>query len=202
MTVVDLGQHARGTTGACFWLCLAAGLSRIGWNAPAASDAFSDSEPALVHRVAAMSFEDLNVGCRSRALDKSPVGELAARLRQHFCVGPQAILLQPRVVQTVFPAFALIAARADRGGINDYKRWVGRLGCTEYADELIIHTAARGLGIKLRIVPYTPRTAAGTWNISEYPHPDADDHPPDANGGQFITMGNNDVHFVWLAPSE
>ena len=29
--VVDLGQHAGPTTGACFWLCLAGALSTCGW---------------------------------------------------------------------------------------------------------------------------------------------------------------------------
>ena len=30
--VVDLGQHACSTTGACFWLCLSAGLSVSDWH--------------------------------------------------------------------------------------------------------------------------------------------------------------------------
>ena len=195
--IVDLGQHAGGTTGACFWLSLAAGLSRTGWTIPIQSDAFADVSPTLLRRVSEMSVTDMNVGCRSRALDSSPVGELAVRLRHSFCAGPSALLLQPRVLQTVFPAFALIAHRADRASMSSYKKWVGRLACTEYADELVVHVVARELGITIRVVPYTPRTAVAPWRISEYTSP-----LPVEGQRQCVTLGNNDVHYVWLSAHE
>ena len=43
-------------------------------------------------------------------------------------------------------------------------------------------------------VPHTPASAAGRWSISQY-------QPPGADLGDDLTvlLGNNDLHYVWLA---
>ena len=201
-TVVDLGQYAAGTSGACFWLCLAAGLSRCDWAMPEDSHAFNNVDPGLMDKVAAMTHEQLDVGCNSRVLEHTAVGDLALRLRRHFCAGADAVLLRPEAIETIFPAFALMGRRTDRAGLKHYQRWVSRLAETEYADELVINMVVRELGISLRMVPFTPSTAASSkFKITEYPQPpDGSECTMERDRGM-ITMGNNDIHFVWLMVS-
>ena len=92
--------------------------------------------------------------------------------------------------------------RTDRAGLKHYQRWVSRLAETEYADELVINMVVRELGISLRMVPFTPSTAASSkFKITEYPQPpDGSECTMERDRGM-ITMGNNDIHFVWLMVS-
>ena len=191
---VDLGQHAGGTTAACFWLSLAAGLSRTTWAMPRAASAFADAPLSLLHDVASMTLEDMNVGCGSKALNDTPVGRLAYMLRAYMCHGPSAVLLRPSVIARIYPAFALLATTANRQQITHYKRWVERLGSSEYADELVIHAVVHELGVCIRVVPYTPATSRAPWRIPEYRPEGARERPAPE-----VLLGNNDVHYVWLS---
>ena len=78
--------------------------------------------------------------------------------------------------------------------IDKYKTWVGKLANREYADELVVAAVSLELQIKIVCVPHTPATAGGTWAITKYQPPNtdlADDHT--------VVLGNNDVHYMWLA---
>ena len=168
---VDLGQYAHGTTGACFWLSLAAGLSRTAWRMPehgnvSAEDA--DVIHTLLLETSRMTQADMDVGCQSRALNESAVGRLAYRLRRLMCHGDQAILLRRDILSRIFAAFAALAAGSAPRSMNDYKRWVARLATTEYADELVVQAVVHTLRIHIRIVPFTPATARAPWYIPTY----------------------------------
>jgi hypothetical protein len=128
------------------------------------------------------------------AIKNSPIGELAATLRAHFCQGSAAVLLQPAVMARIFPAFACLTSDGKRRTLAHYKAWVQKVGLNEFADELILVAVARELQVRIVVVPWTPSNAVAPWVISSYP--DTEEGEPDL---PTIYMGNNDVHYVWLA---
>jgi hypothetical protein len=71
---------------------------------------------------------------------------------------------------------------------------VQKVGTKEYADELILAAVAQELQIRIVVVPWTPINSVAMWSITSYP--DRDLGQPDL---PTIHMGNNDVHYVWLA---
>ena len=189
--VVDLGQFAGQTSGACFWLCLAAGLSRGSWNIDAqALPDLSEAAP-LLQEVRAMNVHALSL----ERIGQSSLGGFAEKLRLFMCAGPHAVLLRSDMMELLYAAFAALGQTHDRT-MQQYTNWVGRLGTREYADELVVLAVARALKVKIICVPHTPASAAGQWSISQY-------QPPGANFADHLTvvMGNNDLHYVWLDAS-
>ena len=141
------------------------------------------------------------------------LGQLAFSLRQHFCgrvgmenldgppqsvTGEVCVMRRPAMLRRFFPAFALLGLSSNLGArpMDAYKTWVRRVRDHEFADELIVAAAAIELGIRLVCIPYTPATAASAWSISQYQprHAETAEH-------RVIYLGNNDVHYVWLAQS-
>ena len=57
---VDLGQFAGGTTAACFWLSLAAGLAHVQWEVPGQALPVLAEVPALLAKVREKCLSDLD----------------------------------------------------------------------------------------------------------------------------------------------
>ena len=187
--VFDFNEQAGETTGACFWLSLAAGLVSL---KPADRDRLSPTalpaDKSLLQLAAGQSLTVLhNAG--PAVIRDSALGRFAAALRAHFCEGPAAVLLQPAVQAAIFPAFACLSGSAQPRTLGHYKAWVARLAKTEYADELVVAAVTSVMKLRITIIPWTPPDAADTWIISSYP--DDPELPT-------IYLGNNDVHYVWL----
>ena len=191
--VVDLGQHAFKTTGACFWLCLAAGLSRCQWSGdahalPGISDCYQ-----LLSEVRAMPLVSLD-GANREAIEHTSLGIFAYKLRQHMCAGPTAVLLREDVMANIYAAFAGLEEGSATRTLTMYKAWVQKLATKEYADELVVSACAREFKIRIVCIPYTPQDVLPKWMISQY-------QPSDEfmTQDQTIFVGNNDVHYMWLA---
>ncbi len=153
--VVDLGQHAASTTGACFWLCLAAGLSKSGWRIEAhALPGLADSVELLAD-VQAMPLVDLD-GKPGRDIAQTPLGRFAFKLRQYMCAGPGSVLLRPDMKDKVYAAFAGIDPNDAARTLSMYKNWAQKLATKEYADELVLLACALELRVRIVCVPYTP----------------------------------------------
>jgi len=191
MQVLDFGMYAGDTTNACFWLCLAAGLTRSSWEPSAHALQGVDGILELWPQVRA---SDLVAMDRSATIALTPLGRFAEQLRKYMCDGPNAVLVRRDIMQRLFPAFAALDPRSARRGIQHYKEWVQRLADREFADELVIITVALELNVRIVCIPYTPAGAARPWAISNYAAPAT---PP----GNEIVLGNNDVHFMWITPA-
>ena len=195
VAVVDLGQHARRTTGACFWLCLAAGLASSSW---VPDQALPVTIPILLEQSRALDLRSLNGLCYHQATSSDirdgPLGSLAAAIREYFCAGEAAVLLRMDMLAKIYEAFACLEAGGPQRTIAMYKAWVDKLGRNEYADELVIVAVAMELHVNIVCVPYTPRQAPQPWAISTYSSPDAV-----AENDCTVLLGNNDVHYMWLA---
>ena len=74
---VDLGQFAGGTTAACFWLSLAAGLAHVQWEVPGQALPVLAEVPALLAKVRETSLSDLDHKTTSVSLRESAVGKVA-----------------------------------------------------------------------------------------------------------------------------
>lgn len=191
MQVVDLGMYAGDTTNACFWLCLVAGLSRSTWEPDAHALQGIEGIAALWPQVRAL---DLIAMDRSMAIGRTPLGLFAEKIRKYMCDGPNAVLVRRDMMQRIFPAFAALDSRSARRGLQHYKEWVQRLADREFADELVILAVTLELNVRIVCVPYTLPGAARPWAISNYA-------PPTAPPGNEIVLGNNDIHYMWLAAS-
>ena len=157
--VVDFGPYAGTSTSACFWLCLAAGLSTSSWQVP--PQALPGLEPAtsllreMQEKIPLVNLD----GAPASQIQNSPLGRLAFLLRQYMCEGNEAVLLRSDVRARIFPAFALIGSNRQQRTMQSYKRWVQRLASREYADELVILATASELRINIVCVLYTPTNA-------------------------------------------
>ena len=184
---LDLGQYAGDTTNACFWLCLAAGLTRSKW--------LPDSRQWLRLR----SFDDARVSpipTGDATIRDSHLGQFAKQLRHYMCLGDEAAMLQPRVRDKIYLAFATLGARGPRRTMQLYKQWVAKLASTEFADELVLLAVASELRVRIVCIPYT-RPGQPDWSISPYT-PAGHDVPEDRT----VLLGNDDVHYMWLASDE
>ena len=121
------------------------------------------------------------------------VGELAVQLRHHMCLGDEAAMLQPRIRDTIYQAFAALDARGPGRTLDQYKRWVGKLAVNEFADELVVRATAIELRVWITCVPYTPE-GRPDWAISKYAP--VGYVVPESN---MVVLGNDDVHYVWLS---
>ena len=90
----------------------------------------------------------------------------------------------------IYPAFAGLDVRGPVRTEALYTRWVQKLATKEYADELVVMSAALEFGIRITVVPFTPATALVQWAITSY--------GPE-NATVVVHMGNNDLHYVYLA---
>ncbi len=122
----------------------------------------------------------------------SHVGKLAVQLRHHMCLGDDAAMLQPRVRDKIYQAFAALGARGPCRTLALYKRWVAKLATHEFADKLVVLATACELRVRITCVPYT-RPGQADWRISRYA-PVGCDIPVD----QTVLLGNDDVHYMWL----
>ena len=189
---VDLGQYAGATTGACFWLALAAGLAHARWEVPGQALPALAELPALLSKVRETPLSDLDLKTASASLRASAVGQLALLLRQYMCNGPDEILLREDVLRMIFPAFAALDSQSDRRQLQHYKAWVKKLASKEYADELVVLATAQSLQVEIVCVPFTPASASDPWAIASYNSSTEARLPR-------VLLGNNDVHYMWLA---
>jgi hypothetical protein len=185
MAAVDFGQYAADTTAACFWLCLAAGLSTSDWQVDAQALPGLSDIADLLNDVRTMSLHGLDRAC-DKNFRKSSLGSLAARLRFYMCGGPHAVLLRQDMVDELSPAFAGIEEGSAARQLHHYKHWVSRLASREYADELVVVAVALELNIRIICVPYTPVAAPQAWAISTYAAGNAAE-------SHSVVVGNNDV---------
>ena len=192
MSILDYGQYAGNTSGACFWLCLAAGLAAVD------GDALGQALPA--EHTARTLLEQLRMDGVNHSVTSgtrtSALGRLAESLRLHFCSGPRAVLMRADVKSRIYGAFAILGVGKARRTELLYAQWVEKLATKEYADELVLLAVALELSIRIVIIPYTPASASRPWAIPTY---GSTGGAPDA--GRTIYLGNNDVHFVYLKPS-
>ena len=190
--VVDLGQHACSTTGACFWLCLAAGLSGCDWHIDAQDmPGIADCESLLAEM--RQSSPHLLDRAPSNDVEHSAVGRFAYRLRQHMCAGVQPVMLRHTMMTKIYAAFASLGGRdTDGRNLEAYKNWVQKLATKEYADELVVIACALELRVCIVCVPHTPNGLTH-WKITRY-QPPGEQLPE----GKTIYLGNNDVHYMWL----
>ena len=101
-------------------------------------------------------------------------------------------MLQPRIRDMIYQAFAALDARGPSRTLDQYKRWVGKLAVNKFADELVVRATAIELRVWITCVPYTP-PGRPDWVISQY-EPVGYDIPK----GRMVVLGNDDVHYVWL----
>ena len=89
----------------------------------------------------------------------------------------------------------MLAGEGRARTLHSYEQWVNKLADEEFADELVVLATSLELGVRIVCVPYTPKGAT-PWKISHYP-------PQDRPGMSDVVvhLGNDDVHYVWLAPT-
>ena len=172
VVAVDLGQYAGTTTAACFWLALAAGLSRLEWEIPAQALLGLGEAAELLSQTRRMQLRDLDQKDAGVRLQATPVGLVAEQLRKYMCAGDDAVLLRRDVVDRLYPAFAALDTNSARRQLPHYKQWVAKLATKEYADELIVLAVALELRIRIVCVPYIPRDSPRPWVITTYGPPD------------------------------
>jgi hypothetical protein len=191
--VWDLGEYAGTTSGACFWLSLAAGLAQcngdvLGQALPAEHEA-----RALLTQLRSQTLAH----CVAAGVRCSALGLLAQALRQHFCYGPTCVLLRADIKATIYAAFASLAMNGPRRTVQLYEQWVSKLAFKEFADELVVLAVALELSIRIVVVPYTPASALAPWLIPTYGPIEASQ-----DASRTIHLGNNDVHYVYLKPED
>jgi hypothetical protein len=191
--IVDLGQHAGTSTAACFWLCLAAGLSKCDWRVDAQAWPGLVGCSALLGGMMQMAIPDLD-GKPRQAIYESPLGRFAYRLRQYMCAGSDAVMLRPDMRDKIYLAYAGVDENSGVRTLAAYTAWVARLATKEYADELVVMACTLEFQIKIVCVPYTP-VGSNLWAISTY----APSREHLAWSRRTIYMGNNDVHYMWIA---
>ena len=129
----------------------------------------------------------------NQRIKDSPLSQLAAALRHHFCAGPSAVRTRSDVMARIFQAFAGVVDTGPMRTLQMYKTWVRRLAVDEFADELVVVAVACELKIRIVCIPFTPDSARMHWSISRY-HDSAVRAPSDC----IIHLGNNDMHYMWI----
>ena len=100
------------------------------------------------------------------------------------------MLLRDDMKARIYYAFAALDPRGPARTEQMYLRWVQKLATREYADELVVLCVALELGIRIRIIPYTPPSAIGQWAIATYGRENAE---------PMLHLGNNDAHYVYVS---
>ena len=179
----DLGMYAGRTINACFWLSLAAALTRSSW---IVTTRLRHGLPGFQAAINSSIPENAN------EIRHSEVATLAVQLRHHMCLGEGAAMFKPYIRDSIYQAFAVLGASSAPRTLQSYKNWVAKLATSEFADELVVLATAIELNVRIVCVPYT---APGQlqWQISKYP-PEG----RDVMSGATVYLGNDDVHYVWL----
>ena len=127
-------------------------------------------------------------------IEDTALGRFAYKLRRYMCAGSDAALLSEDMKSKVYAAFAGLEANSATRTLATYKYWVQKLATKEYADELVVLACAEEFKIRIVCVPHTPGGVLPKWSISKY-------QPPNqlVTEDQTIYLGNNDVHYMWLA---
>ena len=177
--VLDLGQYAGRTTGACFWLCLTAGLAERAPHVLAQALPGESEERRAVEQLCAMGARASAGGDHRR----TPLGVVAEALRTRFCGSESAVLLRPDMKAPIYNAFAGLDTRGPARTEQMYARWVERLSTREYADELVLLCVSMELGVRLTVIPCTPPLANSQWAITTY-GPQCADHVLFSSAGE------------------
>ena len=184
-------MHAGDTTAACFCIAFAAAWSRLP-ESPA-TDQRNDFFTSLIPlRQQVRETPCINLLASNRRSSSDPLGLLAQLLRHYFVKTDDCVLRRSRDEQLWFPAFAALTPAARSRILTDYRRWVARIAESEYADELVVAAVAKEVQVRIVVAPYTPRTAGDAWALSQ--------DERDLSDERIIYLGNDDVHYVWLAP--
>ena len=187
VSAVDLGANAGKTINACFWLSLAAALTRSPW-AP-----FSQLCDRLSCFHAAKA-SPIPVNVRDVAC--SAIGRFAVQLRHHICLGHEAVMLKPDVRDVIYQAYAALAMQGPVRSLEQYKHWVAKLATNEFADELVARVVSNELRVHITCLPYTP-LGQRDWQISHYSPVGLS--VPDS---KTVILANDDVHYVWLSTAQ
>ena len=97
-------------------------------------------------------------------------------------------------------AFAALQASAlGSEGVTPQQchRWLDKVSCNEFADELILAATAEYLKLCIVVVPYAPPSAVDQWAISEHPCRERRE-AQNVDGMRVVVLGNNDIHYVWI----
>ena len=97
----------------------------------------------------------------------------------------------PDLMAKIFPAFANLDVRGPVRTDALYRKWVGKLSVSEFADELVVMAVALELRIHICCIPHAPDSALSPWAPPTYGAP-----PLPGGVGDIIYVGNNDVHYV------
>ena len=112
-----------GMTGACFWLCLVAGLAECDEGVLAQALPGDHTACKCLARVRAIGVPE----CAAADPRHSDLGGCAEARRANFCSGATAAMIRPDLMARVYPAFAGLdvhgAARTDKL----YRQWVCKL---------------------------------------------------------------------------
>ena len=187
VSAVDLGAKAGKTNNACFWLSLAAALTRSPW---APSSHLHDRLPGF------QSARTSPIPDVASEVADSAIGTLAVQLRHHMCLGAEAVMLKADVRDLIYQAYAALAGDGPVRTLEQYKRWVAKLATNEFADELVVRAVSNELHVRITCLPYTP-AGKSDWQISHY----APVHlfVPDRKR---VILANDDVHYMWLSTAQ
>ena len=111
-----------------------------------------------------------------------------------MCAGSDAVMLRPDMRDKIYLAYAGVDENSGVRTLAAYTAWVARLATKEYADELVVMACTLEFQIKIVCVPYTP-VGSNLWAISTYAP--SQEHLEWSE--RTIYMGNNDVHYMWIA---
>ena len=167
VAVWDFGQYAGRTSGACFWLCLAAGLAES--SGEGLAEALPSDHPVCLSldRVRAKGVP----ACAGEDHRNTELGVCAEALRSYFCKGANAAMTREDLMNRIYPAFAGLDVKGPPRTHDLYMRWVRKHGVAEFADELVVMAVALELRIRICCIPHTPASALSPWAPSTYGAP-------------------------------
>ena len=106
------------------------------------------------------------------------------------------MFLRPSIRSKLFPAFAGLLSSGPVRTDALYNQWVAKVATREYADELVLLALTLELPIRIVVIPHTPESALAPWAVTSYGSPEVAQ-----DDSRTIFLGNNDVHYVYLAPN-
>ena len=136
----DFGMYAHGTVDACFWLSLAAALTRSSW---AVTAQHQDSFPGFQFAC------DAGIPDDTKDIRYSEVATFAVLLRHHMCFGDRAAMLKSYIRDSIYQAFAALGVGGPPRTLQCYKCWVAKLASNEFADELVVLATAMELNVRI-----------------------------------------------------